>query len=405
MRTAPRSRARRRVRRRVSLAGALLALAGGFAAAPACGPGAIEDLTRGRADSGAAPEAEASAPDASVCTHAAAPGRPLAEDGPSVANLTFAIDDLRFDTGPDPSVLPTPFGLDLDRTCTCPEAPSCTPRSDASAACDFDGGRDNVAGQLFYDVLTVTNRGDAGPLLVLREQIRRGLFTALFLVQGWNGKDDDPSVVVSVVQSTGAAEDDDGGRIEPRFEGNDVWKADPLSLAGGENIAGNDCRSVPCVALALDSKAYVSGGTLVSNLDGVQLRLRTGSGALVVDFIGATLVARITQAGGGYRLQGEVAGRWPTDRILSSLSGVRDPIANKSLCPPGNTTTYDLVKRRVCDSADLALDPIRDRSSVTCSALSASITFSAVPAVLGKVESLVQDPTDCPGFTDSCDRR
>ncbi|MBS2013407.1 MAG: hypothetical protein JST00_10995 [Deltaproteobacteria bacterium] len=403
MRTLRRSRARRRA----SIVGALLAIAGGFAAAPACGPGAIDDLTRGRPDAGVAPEAEASAPDASVCTHATAPERPVAEDGPSVPNLTFALDDLRFDTGPDPSALPPPFGLDLDRTCTCPEAPSCTPRSDAAAAaCDFDGGRDNVAGQLFYNVLTVTNRGDAGPLLVLREQIRRGLFTALFLVQGWNGKDDDPNVVASVVQSTGAAEDDDGGRIEPRFEGNDVWKADPLSLAGGENLVGNDCRSVPCVALALDAKAYVTGGVLVSNLDGVQLRLRTGSGPIVVDFIGATLVARITRAGGGgYRLQGEVTGRWPTDRILSSLSGVRDPITNKSLCPPGNTTTYELVKRLVCDSADLANDPIRDRSSATCNALSASITFSAVPAVLGKVESLVQDPTDCPGFTDSCDRK
>lgn len=403
-----RPRRARSLRRSIALAllgssGVALALAGG----QACGPGSLDDLTRGRVDAGTMADVEAAAPDAPICIHASAPERPNVEDSPNGLNLTFAIDDLRFDTGTEPRALPAPLGLDLDKTCTCPEPVSCTPRSDAAAeACDLDGGRDNAAGQLLYNLLTVTTKADGGPLLVVREQISRGFFTALFQVQGWNGKPDDPHVIVTVVLSSGSADDADGGRILPKFDGNDVWKVEPTSLAGGDNLVGRDCRNVPCVALSIDPNAYVVGGVVVSHIDSAPIRIRTESGPLVIDFIDSTLIARISQGpGGAYRLDGELTGRWPTDRLLSGLAGVRDPTTNKSLCPPGNSIAYDLVKRAVCESADLAIDPARDRTSAACSALSDAVSFTAIPATLGKVEASLQEPSDCPGFTDSCDRQ
>jgi hypothetical protein len=375
----------------------VLSVAGAFVSSQACGPGSLDDLTRGRPDSGALADVAQDAGDASVCVHASAPERPNVEDGPNIENLVFAFDDIRFDTGTEPRSLPTPAGLDLDKTCTCPEAPSCTPRSDAAAeACDFDGGRDNV---------TVTTRSDGGPTLVARQQIQKGFFTAVFQVQGWNGKPDDPHVIVGLVISSGSQDDADGERILPKFDGNDVWKVDPVSLAGGDNIVGSDCRTTPCVALSIDPNAYVVNNTVVSRIDSAPIRIRTESGPLVIDFIGSTVIAKISGTRGAYRLEGELSGRWPTDRLLSGLAGVRDPISDKSLCPPGNKVTYDLVKRAVCESADLAVDPSRDRTSAPCNALSAAISFSAVPALLGKIEGVVQEPSDCIGFTDSCDNK
>lgn len=392
--------------RRAGFVVALVSVASAFASSQACGPGSLDDLTRGRPDSGVAADVAPDAVEAGGCVHASAPERPNVEDGPNIPNLIFAIDDIRFDTGSEARSLPAPFGLDLDKTCTCPEPTSCTPRSDAAAeACDFDGGRDNVTGQLLYNLLTVTTRSDGGPTLVLREQIKRGFFTALLQVQGWNGKPDDPHVIVGLVLSSGSQDDADGERILPKLDGTDVWKADPVSLAGGENIVGSDCRTTTCVALSIDPNAYVVNGTVVSRIDSAPIRIRTESGPLVVDFIGSTMLARITQVGSAYRLDGELSGRWPTDRLLSGLAGVRDPTSDKSLCPPGNKVAYDLVKRAVCESADLAVDPSRDRTSATCNALSAAISFSAIPAFLGKIEGVVQEPSDCPGFTDSCDNK
>lgn len=390
--------------RRAAFVVALLCAGSAFVSSQACGPGSIEDLTKGRPDAGSA-EVGIDAADAQNCGNTGPPARPNVEDGPNIPNLTFALDDIRFDTGNEPASLPTPYGIDLDNRCTCPEPPSCTPRSDAAAeACDFDGGRDNVTGQLLYNLLTVTTRSDGGTLFVVREQLRKGYFTAVLQVQGWNGQADDPHVIVGLVISSGAQDDADGERILPKFDGNDVWKADPVSLAGGENLVGNDCRTATCVALSLDPNAYVVNNTLVSRIDNAQIRIRTESGPLVINFIGSTTTAKISKVGASYRLEGQLAGRWPTDLLLSGLAGVRDPVTDKSVCPPGNTVTYDLVKRAVCTSADLAVDPSRDRTSAPCNALSAAIAFSAIPAFLGKVEGVVQEPSDCPGFTDSCDR-
>lgn len=395
------------LRRSIALGGLAAGAALALASAGACGPGTLDDLTRGRADAGTTADVEAAAPDAAICVHAAAPARPTIEDSPNGLNLTFAIDDLRFDTGTEPRALPAPKGLDLDKTCTCPEPLSCVPRSDAAAvACDSEDGRDNVAGQLLYNLLTVTTKADGGPLFVVRDQISRGIFTALFQIQGWNGEPDDPHVIATVVLSTGSADDADGGRILPKFDGSDVWKVDPTSLAGGDNLVGRDCRTVPCLAISIDPNAYVVGGVVVSHIDNAPIRIRTESGPLVIDFIDSTLIAKLSAfPGGGYRLDGELSGRWPTDRLLSGLAGVRDPTSNKSLCPPGNGVAYDLVKKAVCESADLAIDPSRDRTSATCSALSDAVSFTAVPATLGKVEATIQEPSDCPGFTDSCDRQ
>ncbi|MDF2697193.1 MAG: hypothetical protein K0S65_5576, partial [Labilithrix sp.] len=160
--------------RRVVLT-ALLGTTCAVGLALACGPGNLGDLTSGRLDAGADVKL-----DVDVCVHASPPERSDGGDGASVGDLFFAVEDLRVDTGEFDAGLPRPQSLDLDRTCSCLEPPSCLPPPDAGApVCDGPDGRDNVTGPLLGNLALVL---PALEPTFLTKRIHEGVYGVLFSV-------------------------------------------------------------------------------------------------------------------------------------------------------------------------------------------------------------------------------
>lgn len=387
--------------RRVAVLAAL-ALAIVAVVAVACGPGDLGDLTAGRPDAGSA-DADAGAPDAEVCIHAGPPGRPTTGDGPSILAQVFALDAIRFfDDDAGAGAPPLLVGLDLDRTCTCPEPESCVPPGDGGArTCDLSDGRDNAAGPLL--ALFSTLAKGSGPERTLR-QIREGLFDTLVSVQGWNGMPDDPSVIVGVQLSNGIEGVENDAGTMPLLDGTDVWTVDPGSVLGGSDLVGKDCRTlpIPCIPARTDTAAYVSGGVLVAHLE-VPLPIEGSSGLLSIDFSSATLTARITPSGSSFRLTGEIAGRWSADKLLGTFARLPNPTDGRALCTSdAGQEIYALVKENVCMGLDIVSNPAADRTGARCDALSNTLSFTATTATLGTVFERPRGPEPCPGFVDRC---
>lgn len=371
----------------VSLAGIALGIS------VACGPGSIGDLTAGRRDGGA---------DAKVCDNAVAPSRPApSTDGRSIEDLTFAADDMRVENGEAPaSALPPPKGLDLDLSCGCDEPPTCVRLVDSGlAACDDPQGRDNEAARQLANLALVF---DLFRPTFLRERIHDGAFSVLFTLQKWNGKEDDPEVLVSIRPSVGTTAGPDGVRPRPKFDGNDEWDLDPGSLSNGQSYVGRRCdeADVPCTALALDTTAYVRGGTLVATFKDVALRITSTSGNFEFPFRGATVFAKITGGPGTWRIAGEMVGRFPVDRLLT-IAGSAE-FNDQSLC---RSPQYAGFKDALCGAADIAADPSNDRKGRPCDGLSGGLSFTASPARIGGVRASSQLTGECTGFTDTCSKK
>ncbi|MEA2748317.1 MAG: hypothetical protein QOI41_2460 [Myxococcales bacterium] len=385
-----------------------VAIAGAFAAGivMACGPGDLSDLTRGRAD--AAVVVGADVADVAICKHASAPERPNTPDGPSIPNLVFAFDGVRFDDGAEDSGPPRPVGLDLDRTCTCAdpklEPESCIPPdSGAVRPCDGVDGRDNAAGPLVA-AASASGKG-VGPE-AFQSQVRAGAFNVLTTVSGWNGLPDDPSIIVGIQLSGGLeGSQSDAGRPQPKFDGTDVWTVMPASVLGGADLAGQDCRTIitGCLASKADTKAYVSGGVFVAHLD-IALPIVTNNSSFTIEFVAATVTATLSRTANGYRSVGEIDGRWPIDRLLPSLARIPNPITpGRALCATDSgLEIYSLVKKSACEGMDLTANPALDRTNVPCDAISNAITFTGVSATIGTVYEPPSSNSDCADFHDTC---
>lgn len=383
-----------------------LASCGAAVVAVACGPGDLRDLTAGRAD--AAVDAAADA-DAAVCNHAVPPERPTTPDGPNTPGLVFAFDSVRFDTGEQEGGAPKPKSLDLDRTCTCDE-PRLEPESciapDAGATkrvCDGIDGRDNAAGPL---LAAAASAGDNFGPAAFEGQVRAGVFNVIVSLQGWNGLPDDPAVVVGV-QLSGGTDDEpgDAGRTKPRFDGTDVWSVTPASVLGGGDLVGTDCRTLKttCIPTRSDAMAYVRDGMVVAHLD-LALPVVTSTSSFVLEFVAATVTATMVKEGDHFRVVGEIAGRWPIDRLLPSLARIPNPLnPGHALCATdAGMQIYEVAKKTACDALDLTANPALDNKNVRCDAISNSISFTGVTAVIGTVRDLRKLDNECPDFKDTC---
>jgi hypothetical protein len=391
--------------RRAAVAAAI-ALGAAASISLACGPGDIGDLTAGRPDAGV----ETGVVDSAICIHASAPERPTTPDGPNVPPLVFAFDSVRFDTSEVDGGPPKPQGLDLDHTCTCDdpklEPESCIPPdSGTKRPCDGVDGRDNAAGPLVAGALSTGKNFGPG---AFQEQVRAGAFNVLAVLQGWNGQPDDPNVVVGLQLSAGIeGTESDAGRQRPKFDGTDVWTVTPGSVVGGSDLVGKDCRKIvtTCIASKSDANAYVRGGVLVAHAD-LSLPIITGTTSFTMEFVAATVMARIVQEGAVYRLVGEIDGRWPTDRLLTSMVRIPNPLnPGHALCASDSgLELYGFIKKSACDGVDLTADPARDRTSARCDAISNAISFTSVTATVGAVFEPLSSGDECAGFKDSCEK-
>ncbi len=355
----------------------------------------------------------------SSCAHAAPPERPKADD-PAVLDggeLTFTV--AHFEFAPyvnDAGVL---RGYDLDRSCTCPDTPSC---KSTKPQCDDEAGRDNVGG---IQLDTFSKFATAFTPDNLNDRLATGIYGFLLRIRNWNGAPNDTSVEVSLYVSKGTelvpadAGTTDGGksdagdagksdagtpdagfvRVVPKFDGNDTFTVAKSSLLGGV--------APPYIPLpdAVDTTAYVKDGVLVASGTTIKVELSTnnaGLNYLEMNLTGVTVSAKLVQVSGHWELQdGVIAGRWPVRKFLNALAPLNDPIGGGSMC--GDSSTYATIKDFACSSADISSAVQNDNTNANCDSFSTALGFRAVPVTFGSVQAGVPLAQPCgAAWNDDC---
>jgi hypothetical protein len=377
----------------------------------ACGPGFLSGISSG-GPAGEGGTSSSGGSDSDACTPVLAPEPPAIENTTdNDVDLQFAMEKLHVGADSADAGIPAPRGLNLDSTCTCPGASSCILRPGSGPGCDNAadaGGRDNALAGFFRQLaqnIPVFEPNFAS------DRIAGGHYTILIGLRGWNRQKDDPQVRVTLRLSQDFdSKATDGGK-HPRFDGTDVWTIDPASISGGDVLdAGTDCRQAIEGALCLPKftteAAYVRDNVLVARFDAydsVPLVIRTGLGRIVLDLTDATIVATLSNADGrvdGYRLDGEVTGRWPAKSILATLANLENPLAGGYLC--NTPSLYEETKTGVCTALDIASKKADDNQNMNCTSISSAIGFSAGKAVGGHL--LGKDPAvpPCGVIDDDC---
>lgn len=360
-------------------------------------------------DGGAPPPADATGPaldgaprDAGLdaagsepCRHRLPPERPAGTDDGSGGERAYALTEIDLGRG----LRWIELGYDLDGRCT--EATStdveCEVDPAVGAIPDPDGGVDNTFGSRLIPLLAL-----AAPDLEnqVRMRLRDGHEGVLVRVTGWNGRADDPQVVVAVLEGPvgGGAGSNllDGGVPEPLAQdGEDEWLVGTGSLAGGD-------LSRPLVE---DTAAYVTDGTLVARFAaGLTLRFTTGSQrvrldggvdaglpdgraplVMTIQLRRALLTARIDAAG---LSDGILAGRWAMRDVLGMLPAL-------GVCDMDGGP-YRLAESEFRHALDLTSDGVA-RAAERCDALSVGIGVGAVAAHLAGVTPSGEPFDHCTG--------
>lgn len=293
-------------------------------------------------------------------------------------DVVFAIDAIEL---VDPAI--SAKGYDLDGRCTTDERTSlCKPSDQREVIRDLAGGVDNGGFPIF-----------ALPSLRSRPPIAQGAYGLVVVVRKWNGTADDPAVEVLVYNSPGtkAALKKDG--------------TDTLPIVN--EVAG---ASLVAAYRADDSKAYVTGGTLVAYLDPEPLdsgpayddfnfnQTAIALDKLRVPFWTAVLTAKIEGTGPAQRLtEGVLAGVVYGDELLSSLPLVVDPSApadagNSYIC--ADSAKFREARDKICSRLDITdVDAVSD----VCDHTSVVLSLSAVAAKIGA--------TVAPSYVSGCPRQ
>lgn len=316
--------------------------------------------------------------DSGGCPHLRWPERPSADD-PSSGDITIyeALRTLDFGSRDDGGAPPL-LGFDLDAVCTCqgmpPAGESCKPVGDAAAAhCDLEAGVDNAG-------LSLVRQFSAFPGFFqqsyLNDRIAAGFYGAVVRIAKYNGKPNDTQVEVAFFPSNGTKGIEQGFPTIPNWNGADNWTLDPTALLGGVIPDGGDPG-----AKYVDQSAYVRDGVLVANLGfPISIGASANDNTLTIDLVGAVVTAKLVNANGVWRADdGTIAGRWPTNKMLTSLQVLHDPFdPMQRLC--GTNLTYQLIKNKICAAADIASNVLEDGKNAPCGALTVGIAFNATAA-------------------------
>lgn len=270
-------------------------------------------------------------------------------------DLLFAMNHVDF--GIDAGL---PFGLNLDRRCTCPGESACNRPADAQPMCDEANGVDNatkgvLAGLRFSQVLDEST---------LNENLDGGGSRALLRLQGYNGEANDPTVTVSIYGSLG---------VEGPFTGTDKdrWRVDGETVVGG-NVEQPTFRT----------GAWVTNSVLVAPFLDFTLRLGgdKGQSPLITKLSSGYVVARIDPKG---TLDGVITGRWDVDSALDSIQAFTILDGSVALCA-GNEY-FELARSAMCGATDVRTNSAEDGLNRPCNALSVHLGFSAGLASFGSV--------------------
>lgn len=377
--------------RRAVMASLFVLLAMFFACA-IYGPSLLETVEAGT-DAPMPPPMDAGPP----CDSATWPGRPAMDDPATYDGGEFlmAIQQINFDPDAGGGTI---TGYDLDRACTCPGKPSCLPSGDAKVVCDDPNGRDNSGGLLLASFSAFAS--ELFDSAKINMKIQLGQFNFLIRVKDYNGAKNDTQVAAALFVSNGMKGIEDGGKpTVPKFDGNDEWTVDPGSLFGG--------TGPPFVPLpdSVDTMAYVTNGMLVAMINQARLQLSGNSVTVTLDLSGAVLTGHLTPANGVFEMKdGVIAGRWPSRRLLVSLSVIKDTLNPGSyLC--GDSSTYANIKQLICNERDIVAALQNDNTNAYCDSLSVAFAFNAPPAKFGNPVSKSAALAPCgAGWDDDCSK-
>lgn len=354
---------------------------------------------------GPSDDPDADAGPASPCTLYGPVGQPATDDNPTVELPPFimAVDNLIIsESTPEIGTL----GFDIDGTCTCDHREgnahggesSCKPKGD-QAICDADGGIDNSFGQL---ISTFAAFGSFADMTKVKERINTGRQTLLLYMRRYNGLANDRDVEIGLLPSDGVRTPgcpgstvNGDGDYNPGWCGDDPWSTVP---------EGQVADGTP-VALA---NGYVNNYRFVVNLPATA---RVPLGPVPLEFGTPIITGKLTpldeslnpRAPGQApttekekRLfkvdEGQLVGRMVVQSLLATLGSADVGGDATRLCA---SMLYVQLRKEICDSIDIARAPSLDFQSYTCDAISASLGFTAQPAVRGGTYLEPLDNNDC----------
>jgi hypothetical protein len=338
------------------------------------------------------------APDASLdpdgCVRAVVPSAPDAGE-PGTISFFVAIQTIGVNDGG------AALGYDLDGVCTSETASeSCVPRGERAHP-DQAGGRDiagnEFLGEALQGALNATNAGD------INARIGDGRLSYLIEVKRYNGTPNGQPLSVSFLGSNGLYAIEDGGivNIRPSWDGGDTWTVD--CRVNGARCSGKSTEvtwlaDASISSGAFDPRAYVTGSVLVAQFPSIELNVGLTSLAISNVLLTATISADV--GGGGYRLEGQIAGRIAVRDAFSALARLRTEDGGH-LC--GSDERFQkYVRPMVCSAADISDNPSKDGKGDPCEALSVALNFTALPARIGYRFDSTALAQGCDGIIADC---
>jgi hypothetical protein len=316
---------------------------------------------------------------ASPCPEDFPPARPAMDDPSDAGDQSFIVALHTIDVGFGDAGT-SKLGYDLDRVWTgCngggpdgsvgPE--SCKPAIVGATHPDDNGGRDDYAVKLLLALAAFDPAQFNATTVSQRLQI--GTYSVLLQVLHYNGTPNDTSVSVGLYASSGVE-----GDAGARWNGNDSWAID-------DSFVVNDAG--PILPNHFDANAYVSGGTLVMQVNFPLSVGASSTGSFTITLAAGHITAQVVPTGKGTYsfVNGQITGRWNVSDMLGAFQDIT--VSSASVCP--GSTYYTLLKGEACQYADIMTDPTQDLTGLTCDALSLGIGFTADPALLGPI---VQTP-------------
>lgn len=333
---------------------------------------------------------------------------PATDDAPSeeVPPFVIAVATLDFTKKGDAK------GFDLDGVCTCDTRPGNAKGGVASCqgqeACDADGGVDNAFGDLITSIETEIVGGDQllGSLGKLSSDISTGRRTVLLYVMHYNGRANDREIEIGLLPSDGirsptcpGSEEGSDGNFSPGYCGDDAWTATPDGFINGTP--------------ALRAIGYVNDYQLVARADG---KASVPFGAAPLELGAPLITGKIVPLGEDlqpralgqapstekekrlFRVDdGQLVGRLTSSSLLATLGNAAlGPLATKPNERVCMNPIYIFVRTQVCGAVDVASSASFDfYENFACDAISAVLTFTAKPAVLGEVFQAPPTLNDC----------
>ncbi|AKU93674.1 hypothetical protein AKJ09_00338 [Labilithrix luteola] len=367
-------------------------------ASPATGDAASSEATSEHVD------AAASEP----CQRALPKGLPATDDDPmtELEPFVIAVDTLDFTKKGDAK------GFDLDGVCTCDTRPGNahqgSPSCRGKEACDGEGGIDNAFGDLIASIQTDVVGGSSllASLGDLSTDVRSGWRSVLLYLLHYNGLANDREVEIGLIPSDGirsptcpGSKEGTSGNFSPGLCGDDAWSTTPKGFIDGTP--------------ALRAVGYVNDYQLVGRAEG---KASVPFGAAPLELGAPLITGKIVPLGEDmqpralnqrpttekerrlFRIDdGQLVGRLPSSSLLATVGNATlGPLASKPNERVCMNPVYLLVRTKVCSALDVAASPSFDfYENFSCDAISAGLTFTAKPAVLGPVYEAPPTLNDC----------